>query len=101
MKHRLLTINEIAKALGVTDRGANKRSVAEKWPYSIGPGKGPPRLYAIHELPKAIQDRLLAAEIERVRASLPAADAPADTPPAADTRPVATAQRRRRDAMRS
>lgn len=101
MKKRALTIAEVAEALQITKRSAERRAEADAWPFTtVSVRGGYRRLYPIHELPRAIQDRLLAAEIERVRASLPAADAPADTSPEADSRPVATGPKAtaRRDA---
>lgn len=73
-------IGEIAKSLGISKRGAELRAEKSGWPYSIGSGKGSPRLYAPADLPADVRDalvaRALAARPETSTALVPLAPAP-------------------------
>ncbi len=55
-----VTIRQIAEATSVTERSANRRAERETWTFTVGTGKGAPRLYAPADLPGDVRDALVA-----------------------------------------
>jgi putative transposase len=101
---KLVTLAEIAAALGVSKSAAEKRAVRESWPYTEESVRGGlRRQYDSDTLPtrvrKAVKDHALKAAAATIGATLPAAPAPV-APPAslpAPLDPQTEEQRTRRD----
>lgn len=68
-----VTLQQIAEALNITKRSAERRSIKESWLYVEQPGRGGrKRLYAIAALPKDVRGALSKAALFAVEQSLPA-----------------------------
>lgn len=64
---KLVTLNDIAGAISLSKRGAEKRSVKEQWPFTEQPVRGgKKRLYNLASLPKDVQNGLTSQAINAV-----------------------------------
>ncbi|WP_234086790.1 Mu transposase C-terminal domain-containing protein [Azonexus sp. R2A61] len=84
-----VTLAEIAAAVGITKRTAERRADKEAWPFEeIAVRGGRRRLYPITGLPKAVAEAVQVAALHRSMAALPTPAAPLPAPVEAETLPA-------------
>ncbi len=75
-----VTIGQIAEALGITKRSAERRAIAEGWTYEIAQGRGAPRLYVMTNVSVPVRDAVLRHTLKADSRTIPILSEPAPLP---------------------